>query len=299
MNAPSGDGAPARRRLDGITPILAMPFTADGDIAVDGLHRQVDFLDGSGVRAVGFGFGSEITRLTEGEALRALASVTEYAAGRLEVMATVGGGSERAVEAVAADAAGVGADILMVRPPGGSPESVAKLIGRIHAATGCPIVVQDAPQMTGVQLSPQAMAAIVADVEGVCALKIEAPNSAPKIGHLANMLGGDVSILGGAGGLDFVNELGRGAHGTVPFVAFAPMFVEVQRRLAAGESDAGRDLFAVFVPCLTLAPAQPRHRPVDVQGAAAPQGRTWPRRTSGGRARRWTRVRRRARPGAR
>jgi dihydrodipicolinate synthase/N-acetylneuraminate lyase len=242
-----------RSRLDGITPILAMPFTSDGDVVVEGLHRQVDFLDGAGVRAVGFGFGSEITRLTEREALAALTSVSQHASERIEVMATVGGGSERAVESLAADATSAGADILMVRPPGGSPEQVAKLIGRVHSATGRPIVVQDAPQMTGIQLSPTAMAAIVAEVEGVCALKIEAPNSSPKIGRLVETVGADVSILGGAGGLDFVNELGRGAHGTVPFVAFAPMFVEVQRLFTAGDALKARDLFATFVPCLTLA----------------------------------------------
>lgn len=242
-----------RSRLDGITPILAMPFTSDGAIVVEGIHRQLDFLDGSGVRAVGFGFGSEITRLTESEAQGVLASVSEYAAGRVEVMATIGGASERAVEGLAANATNAGADILMVRPPGGSPEAVAKLIGRIHGATGRPIVVQDAPQMTGVQLSPQAMAAIVGEVDGVCALKIEAPNSAPKIGQLVETLGADVSILGGAGGLDFVNELARGAHGTVPFVAFAPMFVEVQRLFVTGEVVPARDLFAKFVPFLTLA----------------------------------------------
>ena len=242
-----------RTRLDGITPILAMPFMSNGEIAVEELHRQIDFLDGTGVRAVGFGFGSEITRLTEREALTMLESVSGYAAGRIDVMATIGGGSARAIEGLAADACNAGADILMIRPAGGTAGMVADSIARVSETTGRPIVVQDAPQMTGVQLTPDAMAALVAAVEGVAALKIEAPNSAPKISRLVSELGAEVSILGGAGGLDFVNELGRGSHGTVPFVAFAPQFVEVQRLFASGDVDAARDSFAVYVPFLTLA----------------------------------------------
>jgi 2-keto-3-deoxy-L-arabinonate dehydratase len=242
-----------RTRLDGITPILAMPFTSNGDIVVDGLHRQIDFLENTGVRAVGFGFGSEITRLTESEVLSVLESTKRYAAGRVDVMATIGGGSVRAIERLAADSANAGADILMVRPAGGTPGIVAESIQRVHRTTGCPVVVQDAPQMTGVQLSAEAMAAAVAGCEGVAALKIESPNSAPKIGQLVDELGAEVSILGGAGGLDFVNELARGAHGTVPFVALAPMFVHVQRLFTAGDVVEARDTFAIYVPFLTLA----------------------------------------------
>jgi dihydrodipicolinate synthase/N-acetylneuraminate lyase len=239
-------------RLDGITPILSMPFTADGGIDTDGLVNQIDFLEGTGVRAAGFGYGSEITRLNEAEAISTLTAVCEVASGRLDIMATVGGGSIAAVIGNASASAGAGADLLMIRPAGGTPAQVTETLKVIASNTGLPLVLQDAPQMTMVNLSAAMMAEIVDDVPGMAALKIEAPNSAPKIGELARNLGDRVSVLGGAGGLDFANELARGANGTVPFVAFAPMFIEVQRLHDSGDIDGARDHFAKYVPFLVL-----------------------------------------------
>lgn len=239
-------------RLDGITPILSMPFTADGAIDIDGLLKQIDFLEDTGVRAAGFGFGSEITRLTEAEAITTLTSVCEAAKGRLDIMATVGGGSIAAVIGNARASAEAGADILMIRPAGGTPAQVTETLKAIGSNTGLPLVLQDAPQITMVELSAAMMYEIVSDVPGMAALKIEAPNSAPKIGELARNLGERVSVLGGSGGLDFANELSRGATGTVPFVALAPMFIEVQRLHDSGDIHGARDHFAEYVPFLVL-----------------------------------------------
>jgi len=54
-------------RLEGVIPILAMPFDARGDIDLKSLDREVDFLVASGVRTIGFGFASEGFRLTAEE----------------------------------------------------------------------------------------------------------------------------------------------------------------------------------------------------------------------------------------
>src|SRR5690606_34836854 len=70
---------------------------------------------------------------------------------------------------------------------------------------------------------------------------------------LAQALGDRVSVLGGFGGIDFINELERGASGTVPFVAFSRESVEMQREFDSGAVTAARDRLAHYIPILVLA----------------------------------------------
>lgn len=241
-------------RLDGITPILSMPFDDDEDVIHAELLRQVDFLVDRGVRAVGFGFGSEITRLTEAELDDALRAVTHHAGGRIEVMATVGGGSIRVAVEVARSAARSGADVLMVRPPaGGTVADIAVCCTRIVDATGLPIVLQDAPDMTRVEMSAEGMAELVDRVPGIRAIKVENSQPAATIARLREVLGAEVTLLGGAGGIDFLNELDQGADGTVPFVALADVFVRIQGLHQAGRRDDAQALFDRLLPVIGVA----------------------------------------------
>ncbi len=244
-----------RMRLDGITPILSMPFDDDEEIDHEGLRNQVDFLEGTGVRAVGFGFGSEIPKLTEGELFDAMRAVTTYASGRSEVMGTVGGASVVALLKQADLVRDSGVDVLMMRPPTGatSLEMVSGCCAEVARRTGLPLVIQDAPGMTGVQMPPAFLARLVEDVPEIIALKIETPQATRKIGEVAGLLGDEVSILGGSGGVDFVHELRRGGHGTVPFVAWAEMFVRVQSLYQDDRIPEARELFYRYLPLLSLA----------------------------------------------
>src|SRR5207244_635347 len=80
-------------RIDGIVPILSMPFLEGDAVDLDGLRRQVDFLAGRGISWVGFGFGSESFRVTETELDEALACVADHGNGRVGVVAAVRAGS--------------------------------------------------------------------------------------------------------------------------------------------------------------------------------------------------------------
>ena len=110
-------------RLDGIIPIISMPFDADGGIDAGDLRREVDFLAGFEIPAFGFGFGSEVTRLTDAERDDAVRIAAAHLAGRRPLLAGVSGGSVRAVIARAEATAEAGADILMVNAPQGATAS--------------------------------------------------------------------------------------------------------------------------------------------------------------------------------
>lgn len=243
--------------LRGITPILVTSYDAGERIVADDIARQADHLVGTGVTAVGIGFGSDIVRLTDRERDELVAVVAQAVGGRVPVMAPSGANSTRAAIGRAEETLAAGATHLMVTPPGAvaspTPDGIVDYYAAIGQETGAPIVVQDAPGFTGTAMGPELLARIAREVPQVCALKIEAMPPAPKVGKVAHLDRAGVALLGGAGGIDFWHELMRGADGTVPGAAMAELFVAVQRHHGAGAHDAGRTLFTRHLPLLSLA----------------------------------------------
>lgn len=245
----------ALTRLDGIIPILSMPFADDEAIDVADLLAQVDFLVGLGVQGIGFGFGSELFRLTEAERDETVAVAARHVAGRLPVVVGVGANSTPAGIQRAAAARDAGADVLMVTPPAivqPSPEDVFAYYDRIARAVDLSIIVQDAPGMVGTQMSPALLSRLASEIERVVAIKVEALPTAPKVGAVATLVGEAASVLGGAGGLDFLHELERGASGTIPGAAFPELFVRVWELHRGGQRAESRTLFNGFLPLLSL-----------------------------------------------
>lgn len=241
-------------RPSGVIPILCTPFAEDESIDAAALGREIDHLLRLDIQGVGIGYGSEIPRLAEGEREELLDMVVERVASRLPVMVAVGGGSRFAALAMARRMARGGASLLMVTPPIGGPISAGDLVGYFGAVAevGVPIVLQDAPGSTGVQMPVATLAEIVRRVEAVVALKVETQDSAVKLGNLARELGGAASILGGAGGRDFLRELDRGADGTVPGPALVEVFAHVWRAHDRGDREAARLAFNRLHPLLGL-----------------------------------------------
>jgi 4-hydroxy-tetrahydrodipicolinate synthase len=148
-----------------------------------------------------------------------------------------------------------GADVLMVTPPalvGPSPDDLTTYYRRVAAASGLPVMVQDAPSMTGVEMSPATLARLATEIDAVVAIKVEALPPAPKVGLVAELAGDAATVLGGAGGLDFYHELGRGARGTIPGAGCPEQFVRVWRLFARGDREAARCHFNRLLPLLTL-----------------------------------------------
>jgi 2-keto-3-deoxy-L-arabinonate dehydratase len=242
-------------RLEGVVPILMTPVLDGGEIAWSDLEREVDFLLGQGVAAYGFGFGSEVFRLTEAERDTALEVVVRQTAGRASVIANVLAGSTPAAVERAEAAKAIGADAIMLPPPQFGPPDQQALFhhyATVAAEVGSPIVVQDAPGMSGLELSADLLLRLAHELEQVVALKVEAEPSAPKIDRIVRALDGDVSVLGGGAGLDLLHELERGAHGTMPGAALADAFLRVWRLHRDGRDEEARREFERLLPLLVL-----------------------------------------------
>lgn len=248
--------APAAGDLTGVIPILVTPFTEDGRVSLEDLDRQLEFLIAAGVRTAGFGFGSEVNRLAEGELSSLVARAVATAAGRLTIfgnaeMRSVTGGIEQVRRVQEA-----GAQLALVRPgglDGVSQDALFDAFAAVAAHGGVPIIVQDAPQSTGVELAAGTLARLLTDAPGVAAIKVEPANPARKIELITERLGGAGGpIIGGAGGLEYLHELERGACGTMPGPAYPELFAAVERLHAKGDRRQALELMARAMPLIVL-----------------------------------------------
>lgn len=242
--------------LSGVVPILMTPVLEDDEIGWDDLCREVDFLIGHGIRTFGFGFGSEVFRLTDSERDDALDVVVQHTARRAHVIANVLAGSTAAAVRRAEVAKSSGASAVMLPGPVFSNADQASLFrhyATVAETVDLPIVVQDAPAMSGTELTTDLLARLARELEQVVALKIESEPSAPKIGRIVAELDGEVAVLGGGAGLDFLHELDRGAHGTMPGPGLCDWFLRVWHLHREGRADEARDVFQRLLPLLVLA----------------------------------------------
>lgn len=238
----------------GVTAILSTPFRGDESVDHDALAAQVRAAIGWGAGAVGLGFASEVHRMDAAELDEVVATVAQAAGGEVAVMGHAWGGSVQAILGRIEASARAGATVVMVPTPllmPTDPRAAAAFFTVIADASPIPIVVQDAPGVTGVTVPVPVLAALLAH-GNVVAVKVEAQPSAPKVAEVVALADGAAGVLGGGGGLDFWHELQRGASGTMPSSGFTDLFVTIQRLFEAGEREQSRRIFNRLVPFLSV-----------------------------------------------
>ncbi|MGP4033652.1 dihydrodipicolinate synthase family protein [Pseudarthrobacter sp. 1C304] len=235
-------------------PILATPFQADGSLDLPGLRSITQFQLEAGVTAVAvFGMASEGFALTRPERREILNSVREVTADEIPVIAGVSGTSTATSIELALEAQDGGADALMVIPPymvkpaaGTLPAFYAELA----AAVEVPIMVQDAPNMTGVAIPPHIIAEL-SRIPGVESAKVEAPPTVPKIDLvLSAVTDPEFSVVGGLNSQFVLEEYARGAVGTMPACEFSDVLQPVLRDWTAGRAAEARQGFQRLLPLI-------------------------------------------------
>lgn len=232
--------------LGAVVPVVVTPYTDLGAVDEAALEREVAHLRRLGCAWAAVGYGSEVDRLAPDE----VATVTNIVAGGLRVIGNVELTSVPAAVDAARRAAASGAELVMVRPTGWGRAPLEQLSEALTAVADAavPVVLQDAPQHTGVDLSVPELAGLVAETRGLAAIKVEPPDPVGKIARLRSELGPDVPVLGGLGGQHVVDELLAGASATMPGPAFVDVFAAIAALTARGRSDEARRVHAGLLP---------------------------------------------------
>ncbi len=227
------------RSMQGVYPILSAPINEKGQLVVEDLERQVEWIIGKGVHGVGIAVATEIYKFTEEERDLILSTVVRVNDGRVKVVMNTGAESTDVAIFFSKRAEELGADALMIRPtsfiPVPTSENVEYFV-KIAESVSLPIFLQD----QGTAVVPPAMAVQCAKRhENLCYIKVETPPTVPRMGETQKLAAGTGLVLfGGAGGAFAVEEFRRGSVGTMPGSTLPDMFVRVWDHFQAGDEDA-------------------------------------------------------------
>jgi 4-hydroxy-tetrahydrodipicolinate synthase len=131
----------------------------------------------------------------------------------------------------------------MVIPPNFMPasaEEIADYYQTIDAEVGIPIILQDIPQAP---VPPGLALRLARECRNVKYIKVETLPITSKVADMASAAGEVLTIFGGAGGSYFIEEMRRGAKGTMPFCSQPKAFVETWNRFNSGDERGARKVF--------------------------------------------------------
>lgn len=238
----------------GVYPIVATPFHDDGSIDWESQDRLIDYLLEKGVHGLGlFGNASEGFTLLPEERNELLRRIVKRVNGRVPLVVSSGHTGTDAAARISREAQDLGADALMVLPPyllKPDGDGLMFYFDAISKAVRIPIMVQDAPLMTQVTMPAALLARMGREIEWVKQVKVEAPPTAPKMSAVRAAGGNGLTLFGGLNGQFLIEELERGASGTMPNCDIPWIYVEIWNRWTAGDKRGAWESFTRALPLI-------------------------------------------------
>lgn len=235
----------------GVYTICPTPFDPAGNVDLPSIRSLVRFQLDAGVAGLAIlGFMGELHSLDGAERALVTREFIDAAAGAVPVVVGVRAlGSAGAVEQ-AREAQALGATAVFVAPLAGVGEGPQfDFYAAVAKSVSIPVVIHDFPASFATELSPELVARMAR--EGVCrCIKMEEPPVAQKVTRILELTGGATCIFGGLGGVYFIEELQRGAVGTMTGFSFPEILVEIHRRFASGDHEGAARVFDRYCPLL-------------------------------------------------
>ncbi len=240
------------RNFAGVFPILQMPFNETGRIIFEDLRAEVEYAIRGGVHGVGIAYGSEVNKLDDHERDEALSAVVDQANGRIKVVMNTGAPSTVQTIHYTRAAKVLGADAVMIAPPAiaGIPTTLLRQhFIDVAGSSDIPIYMQD---MTGAGMAPALMADLSSAHENLCYAKIETLPTPNRFSETAALAGDGLSMFGGANGVFFIEEMRRGAKGTMQGIALCDIVRKTWDHFQAGDEIAAESMWNHFQPLVKL-----------------------------------------------
>jgi 4-hydroxy-tetrahydrodipicolinate synthase len=247
--------------LQGVCPVLATPFDSGGVPDADALARLVEFAIAAGADALVYpGVASEVDQLSVAERDCLLDVVAAAAGGRVPIVVGASAVDAQTSARHIDKARMLGAAAAMVMAPAQLAGDLPALIDhyrRLDAGHALPIMLQNAPPPAGGGFDMAGVAQVVAAVPSVRYVKEEAMPCGQRITALlgrAELASAKhfIGVLGGAGARYLLDELARGAIGTMPACELVDVHVRLLRAWRAGDRGQARLLYNRSLPLLNF-----------------------------------------------
>lgn len=248
--------------IAGVCPVLPTVFDDAGGLDHAGLAAVVEYVVASGAEGTVFpGLASEYDMLALDEREALIATVGEAVDGRIGFI--VGASSDSVADSVRLAQAGAraGASAAMVMTPrtlGGDLAAIGAFYEELGRSAGVPILLQNAPAPMGLGLTPEQVVAVAASTDAIrwvkeetmpCGQRISALRAAAQAGGAVPHLAG---VFGGAGGRYLVDELHRGAIGSMPAAETPEVHVALMAAHRRGDEATVRGLYEALLPILMV-----------------------------------------------
>jgi 4-hydroxy-tetrahydrodipicolinate synthase len=244
--------------IGGVFPVLPTPFGPEGAPDEAAFLRLAEFAIEAGADGVVFpGMASEVETLTPAERARLVAALGAHLRGRLPFL--VGASdpepTQSAARAREGEAAGAVAAMIMAPPAAGQDVArhVAFFAAVAEGAPGLPLMLQNAPAPNGAGLSPEAVAEVAAAVPAIRYVKEETLPCGQHVTRILAASGGRLAgVMGGAGARFVLDELARGACGTMPALELCDAHAALWRAWQGGNRAEARRIYTLTLPLLAF-----------------------------------------------
>jgi 4-hydroxy-tetrahydrodipicolinate synthase len=256
------------RRIDllqGVWNIVPTPFLPDEELDLASLGTLTDFVVASGVDGMTIlGVLGEGAKVSDYERSAIIDATVARAAGRLPVCVTVSAASGHRALGYAREAEVKGAhSVMLSAPPLSRPndDAVRRHYLRVaEAVPDMPVVIQDLPTL-GVWMSADLIGRMAAEARNLRVVKLEEEPTAPKVGRLLTA-NPSLRVLGGLGGQMLIEELRRGAVGTMTGFGYPEALVAIMRDWRAGNEAAAVQRFHRWMPLIRFENQQLMNLPI-------------------------------------
>lgn len=243
-------------RITGVFNILATPFDSTGAVDIVSLRRLVNFQIDLGVFGLTIlGVLGEAAKLSVDERKLVVETVMETVEGRVAVVVGTSHQDTATCIQLSKNAFTSGAGAVMISPLriSGSQDQkntrVKAFYQEVAASVEQPIVVQDFPPVNDVIMPAEVLAWLAEAIPNIRHLKLEDPPLMQKISAI-RALTDKYEFFGGLGGMFFLEELQRGAAGTMTGFAFTEILVAIYQAYRNSQIDEAEAIFDRYLPLI-------------------------------------------------
>ncbi len=242
-------------KIRGVFPIAPATFDHRGAFDYDSYRAALRAMIQGGCPGVTlFGIAGEYYKLSYDEELAAL-RITVEECHRLGVPCIVS--NTRHATEVAVDwaktIADAGADCMMVLPPfflkpGG--QALYEHMREVSKAVDLPVMIQYAPEQTGVAIDPAILAQLCQEVSNIKFYKIECKPPGGYISRLLQLVEGRTAVFVGNAGFQLIEGYDRGAVGVMPGASMFDLYLQVTESYRQGDRQRAIKVHTVLVAML-------------------------------------------------
>jgi len=233
----------------GMFPIMQTPFHEDGEIDLEVLRKEVNFIIAAGAQGMAWPqLASEFYVLSDEERLAAAEVIVSEADGRLPVIIGVQSTNYWKVALTfAKHAESIGADGIISLPPypaNATVEASASYFESLAKAVDLPIFIQNSGGRWGTSMPVDKVVELGRKFPHVFYIKEEGTPVTHRIGAMIDQ-GKELfnGVFSGADGTTLLNELRRGCAGSMTGVGLVDIYANIYHSFIVGEHEKAQEMF--------------------------------------------------------